>query len=140
MPVDAVPNAITADVVAPAAAKPPGRLRLIEDQVSPHDAAPEALHREVKRRVIILDRVDQLLNSDLRVELFQNLPPQRLLRGLARLDLPAGELPAALEVSVAAGGREDFSVPVDDGGDDFYCFHFHQLLFNKAAAPAERFR
>ena len=66
------------------------------------ESADEALHAEMKRRVVVLDLHKEVLDGDFCVELFVNLAHDCLLGGFSLFDLAAGEFPAAFEFSIAS--------------------------------------
>ncbi len=70
-------------------------------------------------RVAMEQYTPESAGEDLDRELFRELAGQRLLGGLARLDLPAGEFPLAGEMGVGRpAGHENTPVLDEDTGDD----------------------
>ena len=103
--------------------EPLHRLVLDELDRALDDRREEAVHREVKVRVVAFDRDEKLLGRDAHAQLFFDLADDGLFGRFAGLHLAARELPAVLELSVSALRGEDLSVVMDDGGDDFNGFH-----------------
>jgi len=89
--------------------------------------APEAVHRQVKERVIVFHPVDQLANDDLCTEFLSDLAHERLLGRLARLKFSAGKLPSAFELTVTARRGEYFRFVFERIADhrcgNSDCFH-----------------
>ena len=98
------------------------------------EGAPEAVHREVETGVVPLHRAYQAADADVGVQLLADFAHQGLLRRLARLHLPSGELPPVLEFSVAALRSEYLVAATDYCGDDFdvcassVCLHRRSLI------------
>lgn len=99
--------------------EPSGGFVLEQVQFGGGEGAPEAVHGEVKTGVVPFHRADQAADADVGVELLAYFAHQGLLRRLARLHLPSGELPPVLEFPVAALGCEYPAAAADYCGDDF---------------------
>lgn len=82
--------------------QPPGSLMLLQHQIPFHDLTPEAIHRKMKSRIIILHRLDPFTNRNFRIQFFHDLTLQRFLRCLPGFDLAAREFPSAFELAVSA--------------------------------------
>ena len=93
----------------------------------------------MKRRVIVLDGLDQVAEYDIHTEFFSDFPPKRLLRTLSGLHLSAREFPLSLEFPVSSGCRKyALFFPqriTDDSCDYFDCFHSFSL---SRSAPIAR--
>ena len=79
---------------------------LVQLQGAAEQAAGKALHAEVEGGVIHLDRVHELLYGYMKLQFLGNLAGQSRLRRFARLNLAAGELPAAIELGIGAFHRQ----------------------------------
>jgi hypothetical protein len=72
----------------------------------------------------VLRSRDEPTHRHVAAQLLEDLPPERALLALARLDLAAGEfpLPAALGMAVSPGD-EDATSPADDRRDHLHLPH-----------------
>lgn len=95
---------------------------LLQYQAAGNHRAKIAMHGEVERRILTVHRGEEGIHPDVRVQFLADFPHQRLFPALARLHLPAGELPVILELAVAALGGEVLPV-----ADDDRCHHFDAL-------------
>ena len=105
--------------------EPAGRFVLDQVEIPGDYAARVAAHRQVKRRIIILYRVDQMPDADLCLQLFPDFTTQSVLRALPSLDFPARELPVVFPLAIAPLGGENRVSPADDGGNYFDGFHWN---------------
>ena len=87
---------------------------LLQHQAAGNHRAKVAVHGEVERRILTVHRGEEGIHPDVRVQLLADFPHQGLFPALARLHLPAGELPVILELAVAALGGEVLPVSDDD--------------------------
>ena len=95
---------------------------LVQLQGAAEQATGKALHAEVEGGVIHLDRVHELLNGNMNLQLLGNLAGQGRLRRFARLNLAAGELPAAIEFGIGAfHGQHTLFVIQNKRGDHINC-------------------
>ena len=90
---------------------------LVQLQGAAKQAAGKALHAEVEGGVIHLDRVHELPNGNMNLQFLGNLAGQGRLRRFARLNLAAGELPAAAVLALRA----------------FYSQHLPRLIQNEGS-------
>ena len=75
---------------------------LVQLQGAAEQAAGKALHAKVEGGVIHVDRIHELLYGYMNLQFLGNLAGQSRLRRFARLNLAAGELPAAIEFGIGA--------------------------------------
>lgn len=95
---------------------------LVQLQRTAEQAAGKALHLQVESRVIHLNRVHELLHGNLHLELLRNFAGKGRLRRFARLNLAAGELPAAVELGISAfHGQHTLFVIQNKRGDHINC-------------------
>lgn len=95
---------------------------LVQLQGAAEQATSKALHAEVEGGVIHLDRVHKLLNGNMKLQFLGNLASQGRLRRFARLNLAAGELPAAIEFGIGAfHGQHTLFVIQNKRGDHINC-------------------
>ena len=87
------------------------------------ERAQEAVHGQMKIRIVPLDGFQQVANLDFRIQFFLDFTHKSLLRALPALDLSAGELPPALPLAITALSGEDLSVPDDYCSCYFYGSH-----------------
>ena len=87
------------------------------------------MHREVKLRIVALDRRHEGLGCNRHLELLLDLAHDGGLGRFAGLHLAAGKLPPVLEVAVPALGGENPAFMLDDGRDHFDRLHSYSLLF-----------
>lgn len=74
------------------------------------DSCQVALHRQVERLVIMLNRAQIIEISDRDLEFFLNLAHDSLLARFARFEFSARELPAVFKLAVAALAAQDLPV------------------------------
>ena len=108
-------------------AQPPCRLMLLQRQTSALHAAPEAMHRQVKLRVVPLHRFHESFHHYSRFQFLPYFPFQRLLSALPGLHLPPGKLPAILHVAISPLCGEDPSLVVMYDGR-YYLYPFHLFI------------
>ncbi len=101
--------------------QPAGVCVLVQLQLSARNAAQEALHAQVKGRVIPLHRVQQIPHQHLQPQFLCNFAHHGCLRGFARLNLAAGELPAAAVLTLRAFHRQHLPRLIQNEG----CHHLH---------------
>ena len=82
--------------------QPSGCLMLLQHQIPFHDLTPEAIHRKMKSRIIILHCLDPFANRNFRIQFFHDLTLQRFLRRLSGFDLAAREFQSAFELALSA--------------------------------------
>lgn len=81
--------------------------------------AAEEVERHRALRVMVCGRQQQLVDVDGRIELFTNLPTQRLVMPFGRVHLASGKLPHPFEMRAPQSpGNQDAVARLDDGGDD----------------------
>ena len=83
--------------------------------------------------------VDERADGDVDAQLLLELAAQRVLGGLSRFDLPAGELPqpTSTALGVASGG-EDRTVSFDDGANDSDDWTLHRECSSVWADTVDR--
>ena len=69
--------------------EPAGGLMLIQMKGLRQQRAHEAVHRQMELRIVPFDRVEELVDANLRRELLADFPDQRGLRRLSGLHFPA---------------------------------------------------
>ncbi len=79
---------------------------LVQLQSAAEQAADKALHTEMEVGIIHLYSIHELLHGNMNLQLLGNLASQGHLRRFARLNLAAGELPAAIELGISAFHRQ----------------------------------
>ena len=95
---------------------------LVQLQSAAEQATGKALHAKVEGGVIHLDRVHELLNGNMKLQFLGNLAGQGRLRRFARLNLAAGELPAAIEFGIGAfHGQHTLFVIQNKRGNHINC-------------------
>lgn len=95
---------------------------LVQLQGAAEQATGKALHAKVEGGVIHLDRVHELLNGNMNLQFLGNLAGQGRLRRFARLNLAAGELPAAIEFGIGAfHGQHTLFVIQNERGNHINC-------------------
>ena len=95
---------------------------LVQLQGAAEQATGKALHAEVEGGVIHLYSIHELLHGNLHLQFLSNFASQSHLRGFARLNLAAGELPAAIEFGIGAfHGQHTLFVIQNKRGDHINC-------------------
>ena len=103
--------------------EPAGGLMLIQMQGLRQQRAHEAVHRQMELRIVPFDRMEELVDADLRRELLADFPDQRSLRRLSDLHFPARELPPVLEIAITPLGGKYLVSLADNRCYYFDCFH-----------------
>ena len=109
------------DTVQRCSIQPAGFSVLVQLQLPARNAALEALHAQVKSRVIPLHRVQQIPHLHLQPQLLRNFTHHSGLRGFPRLNLTARELPAAAVLALRAFYSQHLPRLIQDEGSH----HFH---------------
>ena len=95
---------------------------LVQLQRTAEQAAGKALHAKVEGGVIDVDRIHELLYGYMNLQFLSNFAGQGRLRRFARLNLAAGELPAAIEFGIGAfHGQHTLFVIQNKRGDHINC-------------------
>lgn len=104
--------------------KPLCGLVLFEFQIARQNAAPVAVHGQMKRRIIIINSGDETVHADFGIKFLHDLAPERLLQGFTRFSLAPWEFPPVLEFAVPPLGDEYLSSGIADDRC-YYCDSFH---------------
>ena len=95
---------------------------LVQLQGAAEQATGKALHAEVEGGVIHLYSIHELLHGNLHLQLLSDFAGQGRLRRFARLNLAAGELPAAVELGISAfHGQHTLFVIQNERGNHINC-------------------
>ena len=95
---------------------------LVQLQSAAEQTAGKTLHAEVEGGVIHLYSIHELLHGNLHLQFLSNLAGKGRLRRFARLNLAAGELPAAIEFGIGAfHGQHTLFVIQNKRGNHINC-------------------
>ena len=95
---------------------------LVQLQRAAEQMAGKTLHLQVEGGVIHLYGIHEMLHGNLHLKLLRNFAGKGLLRRFARLNLAAGELPAAIEFGIGAfHGQHTLFVIQNKRGDHINC-------------------
>ena len=107
------------------------------------ERAPETVHREMERGMVVVDSTEKFADFDIGVEFFVYLATQGLVGSFSVFDLTTGKLPPIFPFAVASLGRKNAALVVeDDGGYYFNRFnsHFPQFISLRVGQQAGRSR
>ena len=95
--------------------------------------ARKAVHRKVKRSIIVLHRTEVLWIVKRYVQLFPNLSYAGLEAGLTRFNLTSGEFPSAFKLAVSPLGGKYLLAVKNDGCGNMNVFHGTSSLLSARA-------
>ena len=110
--------------------KPLCGLVLFEFQIARQDAAPVAVHGQMKRRIIIINSGNETVHADFGIKFLHDLAPERLLQGFTRFSLAPWELPPVLDFALPPLGDEYLSSGLA-ADRCYYCDSFHTVRKDK---------
>ena len=83
------------------------------------------MRRKMELGIIPLNRMQELINDDIGIQLLMDLTYQSIFGSLTWLNFSARELPPILEIPITALGSKDFISFTYYGSNNFYPFHTH---------------
>ena len=91
----------------------------LKDKITFYNLTPEAIHRKMKCRIIILNRINQFANRNLCIQFFFDFPLQCILWGFSFFDFSSWKFPSVFKFTITSLGCKNNWLSIF-----IYCFYY----------------